>query len=340
MIIIKHKKIKQDNILLIKNRNLMLLVSVALAFSLSVAISFEIFGESLDKQSYLRIFNEIQNYSSFTSLRYEPLFNWYVKIFQNLSFDPAYTFLWIVAPALLGKLYASYRVGGQTIVFLIIYGALWAPIFELNQIRTSLATGIFIFAIALPNMSVNYRAILAFVSVGFHYSMVAYVLVLWIIIFFSSKTAVIKKMLLTAIILFTLFYFDNQILESLMKRIELRNQYMGNEVVRLLSLFSIFILFSTSLISFYIIFLNQSEVPLLVQVAVISSIIGLTIFFYMAIAGGSFTYRILETMTIFLPISLAWLWSSTQSSALRCAILFLVIFSLAIAPMQWSRLTL
>jgi hypothetical protein len=77
-----------------------------------------------------------------------------------------------------------------------------------------------------------------------------------------------------------------------------------------------------------------------VTIFILSAIGGIVVFFYQTMSGGFYAYRILETMSAFLPIVLAWLWSNAGSRQWKLGVLALILAGLGIAPRYWASLTI
>ncbi len=321
---------------MIKTTTLIGVSSAILAILMAAIISFGGFGEGVDTANYVRIFAQIHNQTSIWDLRYEPLFVVFVKTFSSRYSSPEFVFLMITVPAILSKVLAVRAVNGNGLVFLFLYMSLWAPTMELNQIRVALATGLFLYVISAHRLNIFVALVLATLTLGFHYSMIGYILTLWVVLLWRNNMFLAQKFLLAFAIL-TLAYLGFTIVgENLLDRIKIRESIVITQSIRVFGLFSVFTIISTSFVLLYQLRIGINNVPLAVQVVTISAVGGILVFLYQSMHGGLFAYRTLETMTSLLPFSLAWVWRSADRSEWRIAILVLIGIGIAIAPNYWS----
>ncbi len=321
---------------MIKTSKFVAALTAVFALALAIALSSGWFGEGLDTANYIRIFDEIQLQTSVWDLRYEPLFILVVQFISTPTTQPIWIFFAIIATALLAKIIAVRQINANDLIFLISYFSLWAPTLELNQIRAALALGLFLLIIASRRLGT--LGVLSFspLTLGFHYSMIGPISAIWIYVIVFSKLTRLKKILLLSGI-GVLAYFLISFIDSRFSTYLLAvSATMQTEDTRMLSFFSLYVILVSTFAGIYLIQHHRSPPPRAVIISTVSGAIGLVVFFYQTMSGGFYAYRILETMSAFLPVVLAWVWRNSGSRNWKLGVLTLTLLGLIIAPRIWG----
>lgn len=310
------------------------------ALALAMALPSGWFGEGLDTAHYIRIFDDIQFVTSVWDLRYEPFFILFVQIVSSANTQSIWIFFAIIATALLTKIIAVIQINASAFVFLISHFSLWAATLELNQIRAALALGLFSLIVTSNRLGTFGVLSLSMLTIGFHYSMIGPIAAICTYLIVFSKLTVLKKTLLL-IGIGILAYFLISFLQARLYTYFLAvTSTMQTENTRLLSFFSLYVMLVSAFASVYLIQHHRSPPPPAVTIFILSAIGGIVVFFYQTMSGGFYAYRILETMSAFLPIVLAWLWSNAGSRQWKLGVLALILAGLGIAPRYWASLTI
>lgn len=322
---------------MIKGTNVPDLVVILLATLVGVLISIGVFGKGFDTANYERIFWEINHYSpGIWEVRYEPFFNMFVQLFSGPQSSPAYITLIIVLPALLAKVFAVKMAQGNIAVYLLIYLSLWAPTFEQNQIRVAAGLGIFMIANTAFRDRLALSLALGIASIGFHYSMIGFVLVQWVVTLGKFNLTPARKAFLVLVLalvgLYFLYFFSLRVLPRLERMIEVRNP----QSIRVFSIFSIYVILATAFSCTYLARVGLRNVPPLVLISVFAAILGLVFFFANSQGSAAYAYRVLETMTGLLPFALAWIWSNAIRKEWQIFVLGFVVVAVLAAPEFWS----
>nr|WP_300056793.1 EpsG family protein [Sulfitobacter sp.] len=307
-----------------------------MAIVLAAFIAMGWFGEGIDTANYIRIFDEINVVRGIWDLRYEPLFVLFVQTFSSSATNPAWIFFTITATSLLTKVSAVRLVCGNGLVFLVSYFSVWAPTFELNQIRAALALAVLLLIISVPLQSAMVVVLLTPLTLGLHYSMIGPIAVVWVYFLIASNLSFLKKMSIISAVIILGAFLNHFLVSRHASYLEAVSQSMAAGGERLFSYFSVYVILVTVFSTIYLLRRGLTDAPQSIVIAALSAIGGILIFFYQTWTEGLYAYRILETMTSFLPITLAWIWGQSRNSIWKVGTVFLIVVGLAIAPGYWA----
>lgn len=313
------------------------IAAIVFCIAISLIVTSRIIGPGLDTQNYIAAFKEIHQNGPSLESRYEPLSQIFVWLTSAISADQFSIFSVFIFFSIYLKSIAVRNIGGNRLIFFLLYLPLWAAILEANQIRAAMGLAFFFLSLSYLRESMFKAALLSAVAIGFHYSMAVLSVLLFVaIIIVGIRRNKLKVIALVSSLLLVSYLLIDFVIDTVVPRMLVMADTLEVSTINLLSAYAIVAYSMWALNVAGRIFSSDRQCPEHVPVILITSA-GVAGFIYLARNEFPYAYRVLETTSSLLPYSLASLWRYSGNKYSRYVIGVIIICAWIVAPNYWVR---
>jgi hypothetical protein len=305
------------------------LASLQVALVLGWIVAARVAGPGLDTDNYVHLFKAPPALADGVS-RFEPLFLMLVAALRAVIASPDVLFFAIAGLACLVKLLAISRLPDASLaVFVVAYVAICMPFYEYNQIRVAIAVAFVYLAWNHLYQSPARSALHFAVAIGFHYSVVLFIVPAALVLAARSRVATAATVAgVFAFGIASAIFEAPPVLQSYATGLLLRAAEIEDQQVNLLGFGILLVAGSTVVLAFCRFELKAYILSLCT--------LGMLVFVALVKLELPYALRVIETVSAALPY--AWARAFGGAAWQRIAVGTLVAASVAYAPIQWARL--